>query len=119
MRRTQAIPRPRKMKKTFKLVISAGHYLGNPKGCLKSLDPNETREWVLNDRVADKLEKILADYDGIEILNAIFTKVPARNGEISSGVAKSDILIRLDSGGLISIIVPSIDDNEVADEPII
>ena len=56
------------MKKTFKLVISAGHYLGNPKGCLKSLDPNETREWVLNDRVADKLEKILADYDGIEIL---------------------------------------------------
>ena len=68
MQRTQAIPRPRKMKKTFKLVISAGHYLGNPKGCLKSLDPNETREWVLNDRVADKLEKILADYDGIEIL---------------------------------------------------
>lgn len=68
MQRTQAIPRPRKMKKTFKLVISAGHYLGNPKRCLKSLDPNETREWVLNDRVADKLEKILADYDGIEIL---------------------------------------------------
>ena len=68
MQRTQAIPRPRKMKKTFKLVISAGHYLGNPKVCLKSLDPNETREWVLNDRVADKLEKILADYDGIEIL---------------------------------------------------
>lgn len=53
----------------FRIVISAGHYLGTPgKRCLKSLDPNETREWVLNDRVADKLEKILVDYDGIEIL---------------------------------------------------
>lgn len=53
----------------FKLAISAGHYLGTPgKRCDKSLDPNETREWWLNDRVADKLEKILAEYDGIEIL---------------------------------------------------
>lgn len=53
----------------FKLAISAGHYLGTPgKRCLKSLDPNEMREWVLNDRIADKLEKILAEYDGIEVL---------------------------------------------------
>lgn len=53
----------------FKLAISAGHYLDTPgKRCLKSLDPNETREWWLNNRVADKLEKILAEYDGIEIL---------------------------------------------------
>ena len=53
----------------FKLAISAGHGLSTAgKRCLKSLDPNETREWWLNDRIADKLEKILADYDGIEIL---------------------------------------------------
>ena len=53
----------------FKLVISAGHYLETPgKRCLKSLDPTETREWWLNNRIADKLEKILAEYDGIEIL---------------------------------------------------
>lgn len=53
----------------FKLAISAGHYLGTPgKRCLKSLDPNETREWVLNDRIADKIQKILAEYDGIEVL---------------------------------------------------
>lgn len=53
----------------FKLAISAGHYLNTPgKRCLKSLDPNETREWWLNNRVSDKLEKILADYEGIEIL---------------------------------------------------
>ena len=52
----------------FKLAISAGHYLGNPKRCDKSLDPNETREWWLNDRIADKLENLLAEYGDIEIL---------------------------------------------------
>lgn len=52
----------------FKLAISAGHWLGNAKGCPKYLDPNQTREWTLNDRIADKLEKLLAGYDGIEVL---------------------------------------------------
>ena len=52
----------------FKLALSAGHYLGNPKRCHKSLDPNETREWWLNDRIADKLEKLLAEYNDIEVL---------------------------------------------------
>jgi len=50
----------------FKLAISAGHYLGTPgKRCDKSLDPNETREWVLNDRIADKLQNILSKYKDI------------------------------------------------------
>ena len=54
---------------SFKLAISAGHYLYTPgKRCEKSLDPNETREWILNDRIADKLEKILFKCDGIEVL---------------------------------------------------
>ena len=53
----------------FKLAISAGHYLGTPgKRCVKALDPNETREWWLNDRIADKLEKILAEYEDVETL---------------------------------------------------
>ena len=53
----------------FKLAISAGHYkYTSGKRCLKSLDPKETREWVLNDRIADKIEKMLASYDGVEIL---------------------------------------------------
>lgn len=53
----------------FKLALSAGHYyytLG--KRCMKKLDPNETREWVLNDRICDKIETMLKAYDGIEIL---------------------------------------------------
>lgn len=53
----------------FKLALSAGHYLyTSGKRCLASIDPNETREWWLNDRIADRLEKLLSEYDGIEIL---------------------------------------------------
>lgn len=49
---------------TLKLVLDAGHGYDTPgKRCLKSLDKNQTREWFLNNRVADKLEKMLADYD--------------------------------------------------------
>ena len=53
----------------FKIALTAGHYLNTPgKRCLKSLDPKETREWVLNDRIADKVEKLLQDYTGWELL---------------------------------------------------
>lgn len=39
-----------------KIAIDAGHYkYTDGKRCMKALDPNETREWVLNDRVADAL----------------------------------------------------------------
>ena len=43
-----------------KIAIDAGHgrYTAG-KRCLKKLDPNETREWVLNDRIADELERLL------------------------------------------------------------
>ena len=53
----------------FKLALVAGHYLGTPgKRCLKSIDSNETKEWVLNSRICDKIEALLAQYDGIEVL---------------------------------------------------
>lgn len=53
----------------FKIALTAGHYLGTPgKRCLKKLDPNETREWVLNDRIADKVEKLLQGYTGWELI---------------------------------------------------
>lgn len=48
----------------MKIVIDAGHGLyTSGKRCKKSIDPNETREWILNDRIADRLEVLLADYD--------------------------------------------------------
>lgn len=53
----------------FKLALSAGHYLYTPgKRCKKSIDPNETREWWLNNRIADRIEVLLSEYDGIEVL---------------------------------------------------
>lgn len=53
----------------FKIALTAGHYYGTPgKRCLKNLDPNETREWTLNDRVADKVEKLLQSYTGWELI---------------------------------------------------
>lgn len=53
----------------FKLALGAGHRLETAgKRCLKALDPNETREWVLNDRICDKVETLLSGYDGIEVL---------------------------------------------------
>lgn len=46
------------------ICLDAGHYLGTPgKRCLKSIDPGETREWVLNSRVSDKVQQRLAAYD--------------------------------------------------------
>ena len=53
----------------FKLALNAGHHKYTAgKRCHPDIDPNQTREWVLNDRICDKIEKILAEYDGIEVL---------------------------------------------------
>ena len=53
----------------FKIALTAGHYMGTyGKRCMKSLDPNETREWWLNDRIADKVEKLLQNYLGWELI---------------------------------------------------
>lgn len=53
----------------FKLALNAGHGYNTPgKRCHRSLDPNETREYVLNKRVCDIVERALEEYDGIEIL---------------------------------------------------
>lgn len=52
-----------------RLAIDAGHGLKTAgKRCLKSLDPNETREWWLNDRIAVKVMDMLSGYSGIEML---------------------------------------------------
>lgn len=49
---------------SIKIAIDAGHGLYTAgKRCLKSIDKSETREWFLNDRIADKLETLLKSYD--------------------------------------------------------
>lgn len=53
----------------FKIALDAGHGMSTPgKRCLKSLDHKETREWYLNDRICDLIEKKLTAYDGYELL---------------------------------------------------
>lgn len=51
-----------------KIAIDAGHGINTPgKRCLKRLDANETREWILNNRVSSALETYLKSA-GHEIL---------------------------------------------------
>ena len=53
----------------FKLALNAGHWLGEPgKRFFKALDPNETREWVVNNRICTLVEKKLEAYEGYELL---------------------------------------------------
>jgi N-acetylmuramoyl-L-alanine amidase len=76
----------------FKIALGAGHGLRTPgKRCLKALDPNETREWWLNDRICDHVESYLKDYTGYDLLRlddsddgaddvALASRVNAANG---------------------------------------
>ncbi len=46
------------------IALDAGHGLHTPgKRCMKTIDPNETREWILNARVADRVQELMAAYD--------------------------------------------------------
>ena len=47
----------------FKLALNAGHGKHTQgKRCMKSLDKTETREWVLNSRICEKIESLLKEY---------------------------------------------------------
>ena len=53
----------------IKIALSAGHglnTLGNR--CSKSLDRNETREWQLNARICGRVEELLKEYSGYELI---------------------------------------------------
>ena len=53
----------------FKVAYCAGHYLGTPgKRVPKKLDPGETREWVLNDRVARYFNERMLQYEDVETM---------------------------------------------------
>lgn len=45
------------------ICIDAGHCLTTPgKRCLASIDPGQTREWMLNSRIAEKVQQKLSVY---------------------------------------------------------
>ena len=52
----------------MKISYNAGHIKTTPgKRLPAALDPNETREWVLNDRVARHFATEMAKYEGVEL----------------------------------------------------
>lgn len=65
----------------MKICLNAGHYRNTAgKRCLKSLDPNETREWILNNRIVSKIVDMLSDYEGYELLRV---DDPSGNTDVS------------------------------------
>lgn len=69
----------------FKIAYCAGHYLGTPgKRLPKALDKNETREWVLNDRVARYFAEAADQYEGVllyrtdDMTGKTFVDIPER-----------------------------------------
>ena len=53
----------------YKIALDAGHGLYTAgKRCDKTIDPKETREWVLNNRIAVLIEEGLKEYTGYELI---------------------------------------------------
>lgn len=53
----------------FRIALNAGHGIHTAgKRCMKTLDPNETREWELNSRICNKITEKLRAYDGYELI---------------------------------------------------
>lgn len=53
----------------FKIALNAGHYYYEPgRRVLKQFDESQTREWVLNSRICQKVEQKLKNYDGYSLI---------------------------------------------------
>lgn len=53
----------------FRIAVDAGHYRYTSGNKLdRTLDPAETREWVLNDRVVRSFTEAAKNYEGVELL---------------------------------------------------
>ena len=89
----------------FKIAYCAGHYLGTPgKRIPKSLDPNETREWGLNDRVARYFAEAAGRYEGVALLRTddptgkTFVDIPDRTAKANAWGAELYIDMHHNSG---------------------
>lgn len=109
----------------FKIALCAGHYLKTAgKRCLKKLDPKETREWVLNDRICDKIEQKLKAYDGYSLLRVDDT-TGATDVSLANRVTKAnswgaDFYLSIHhnaginggtGGGVVAYVYTKVDDN--------
>lgn len=70
----------------LRIALDAGHGIDTAgKRCLKALDPNETREWWLNNRICNKIEDLLKSYTGYELL-----RVDDKDGNGKTDIALSE-----------------------------
>ena len=112
----------------FKIALSAGHGRNTAgKRCLRALDPNQTREWVLNDRIADRVEKLLKDYSGYELLRVDDTTgtkdVPLRTRSNAANKFNADFYLAIHhnaginggkGGGIVAFVYKTPDAESVA-----
>lgn len=105
----------------FKIALNAGHgYYTAGKRCLKSLDANETREWVLNARICDKVQEKLKGYTGYELIRLDDTTgiedVPLRTRTDKANKFKADFYLAIhhnagiagsSGGGIVAIVYTS------------
>lgn len=85
------------------IALDAGHGLKTPgKRCMRSIDPAETREWWLNDRIADQVQALLAAYDctTIRVDDTTGAKDIARASRVkAANSVKADIYISIHHNG--------------------
>lgn len=109
----------------FKLTLNAGHSLTTAgKRTLKSIDPNQTREYVLNKRVCDKIESVLSEYEGIEILRIDDgSEIPLRLRTDKANSFKADFYLSIHhnagiyggtGGGIEAYVYPNVDNITLA-----
>lgn len=114
----------------FKLALNAGHgKYTSGKRCLKTIDPNETREWTLNSRICEKITAKLNNYEGYELLRIDDptgkTDVPLKTRTTKANNWKADFYLSIHhnaginggiGGGTIAIVYTSIKDGSVTQQ---
>lgn len=110
----------------FKIVLDGGHGLYTAgKRCFKSLDKKETREWVLNDRICDKVQKKLKKYNDCSVLRVDDTTgkedIPLTDRVNSANAFGADLYLSVHhdagikggvGGGIVAIVDNDADDVE-------
>lgn len=109
------------------IAIDAGHYLGTPgKKCLRTIDPGETREWVLNSRVADKVQKLLTAYDCQTMRVDDVTgrkEVTLFDRVLAANLAGADVYLSIHhnaginggpGGGIVVYVCPGVDEDTIS-----
>lgn len=92
----------------LKIAYCAGHYLGTAgKRLPAALDKNETREWVLNDRVARYFAEAAGQYEGVTLYRTddetgkTFVDIPERTAQANKWGADLYVDIHHNAAGKI------------------